>query len=87
VGSAWTSWAGNTAPNNQLKYTGASNDRDPILVAIGGSTPTNTLSGYRAEDCNLDGVVKYTGASNDRDIILLNIGGSSPTATRTEQLP
>jgi hypothetical protein len=87
VGSAWACWAGNVVANDQLKYTGASNDRDPILLAIGGGSPTSTTTGYRAEDCNLDGVVKYTGAANDRDIILINIGGSSPTLTRNEQLP
>ena len=61
--------------------------RDPILVAIGGTVPTNTITGYRLEDTNLDGIVKYTGASNDRDPILVNIGGVVPTNTRTEQLP
>jgi hypothetical protein len=25
-----------------VKYTGANNDRDPILVNIGGTVPTNT---------------------------------------------
>jgi uncharacterized repeat protein (TIGR03803 family) len=87
VGTVWTSWAGNATPNNQLKYTGSGNDRDPILLAIGGSVPTNTITGYRVEDCNMDAVVKYTGSANDRDIILLNIGGSVPTNTRAEQLP
>ncbi len=66
--------------NGELKYIGGGNDRDPILVAIGGSTPTNTVNGYRLEDVNLDGTVKYTGANNDRDPILANIGGSTPTA-------
>jgi hypothetical protein len=80
-------WTGNTVPNTQLSYTGSGNDRDPILLAIGGSVPTGTLAGYRIEDTNLDGVVKYTGSANDRDAILLNIGGSVPTATRTQQLP
>jgi hypothetical protein len=91
IGSVMALWAGNTlidvpAPR-LLKYTGASNDRDKILTAIGGTVPTNTISGYRDEDCNLDGTVKYTGSSNDRDMILVNIGGSVPTNTRTEQLP
>ncbi len=49
--------------------------------------PTNTVSGYFPEDCNLDGTVKYTGGANDRDIILLNIGGSVPTNIRNGQLP
>jgi len=26
----------------QVKYTGAANDRDPILVNIGGTVPTTT---------------------------------------------
>ena len=80
-------WAGNVLRNANLLYVGANNDRDPILSVIGGSVPTNTLSGYLQEDANLDGVAKYTGGANDRDIILSNIGGSVPTATRTEQLP
>jgi hypothetical protein len=70
-----------------LLYTNAENDRDPILLRIGGTVPTNTTTGYHAEDVNLDGVVKYTGEGNDRDPILQNIGGSVPTNTREGQLP
>jgi hypothetical protein len=91
VGTARVLWAGNTVRDTpapfRLKYTGGNNDRDPILVAIGGSVPTATLNGYHGEDCNLDGTVKYTGSANDRDMILVNIGGSVPTLTRAEQLP
>ena len=70
-----------------LKHTGSGNDRDPILTAIGGVVPTNTLVGYRSEDVNMNGTVKYTGAGNDRDPILQNIGGVVPTNTRVEQMP
>jgi hypothetical protein len=80
-------WAGNATRDLSLKYTGDSNDRDPILSAIGGTVPTNTAAGYLVTDTNLDGVVKYTGVGNDRDMILSNIGGTVPTNTRTEQLP
>ena len=80
-------WSGNVFRDNQLKYTGTDNDRDPILVDVGGVLPTNTAPGYFSSDVNLDGVVKYTGTNNDRDLILLNIGGTAPTTTRTEQLP
>ncbi|MBK7553486.1 MAG: M36 family metallopeptidase [Flavobacteriales bacterium] len=80
-------WCGNTVDDVELKYTGTTNDRDPILVAIGGILPTNTIAAYALEDVNMDGIVKYAGASNDRDPILVNVGGSVPTATRTEQLP
>lgn len=80
-------WAGNAATDHALKYTGAGNDRDPVLVRIGGTVPTAVVDGYYPEDCNLDGHVSYTGADNDRDPILVNIGGTVPTATRQEQLP
>ena len=80
-------WPGNVLPNNVVSYVGQDNDRDPILVRVGGNLPTNTVNGYWPEDVNLDGVVKYVGSDNDRDPILLVIGGNTPTNTRTEQLP
>ncbi len=80
-------WSGNVDPNNELKYTGSFNDRDPILTAIGGSVPTLTVTGYLFSDVNMDGIVKYVGAENDRDPILSNIGGSIPTVVMGEQLP
>ncbi|MEZ4740803.1 MAG: hemagglutinin protein [Flavobacteriales bacterium] len=80
-------WAGDVNSDGTIKYTGSSNDRDPILSAIGGTVPTNTVTGYRAEDVNMDGTTKYSGAGNDRDIILQNIGGVVPTNTRVEQVP
>lgn len=80
-------WAGDVNFDGALKYTGAGNDRDPILTTIGGVVPTNTVTGYHAGDVNMDGEVKYTGQDNDRDPILQNIGGAVPTNTRLEQLP
>jgi hypothetical protein len=70
-----------------IRYSGATNDRDAVLSAVGGTIPTNTVGGYRAEDVNLDGVVRYVGAGNDRDPILFTIGGSVPTAVRLVQVP
>lgn len=80
-------WAGNTVGDDRLLYAGANNDRDPILVVIGGITPTSVIAGYYREDVNLSGDVQYTGAGNDRDLILQNIGGTIPTATVIQQLP
>ena len=80
-------WAGDVSFNGQLKYVGDSNDRDPILLRIGGTTPTATATGYFIEDINLDGSVKYVGSDNDRDPILQNVGGTVPTNIRTEQVP
>jgi hypothetical protein len=87
IGANMAVWTGNALMDNTLRYTGGNNDRDPILVAIGGSIPTSTVSGYYLQDVNLDGVVRYTGINNDRDPILVNIGGVVPTNIRTEQLP
>lgn len=80
-------WAGDVTGDSQVKYTGTTNDRDPILVAVGGTIPTNTATGYAATDVNMDGTIKYTGAANDRDLILTVVGGTVPTAVRTAQLP
>jgi hypothetical protein len=87
VGGTARMWSGNVIPDNKLVYTNASNDRDPILQAIGGAVPTATIIGYRSEDVNLDGLARYTGGNNDRDPILFNIGGTIPTNIRLEQLP
>lgn len=80
-------WSGNTVEDDLLKYMGENNDRDAILSRIGGTIPTEVLSGYWPEDVNMDGVVKYVGSGNDRDLLLQNIGGVVPTITRAEQLP
>lgn len=80
-------WAGDANGDGSIRYTGFSNDRDLILQAIGGTVPTNTVSGYHQEDLNMDGIIKYTGVANDRDIILQNIGGTVPTNVRNEQFP
>jgi subtilisin-like proprotein convertase family protein len=88
VGDAMALWAGDVSADHVLRYVGEGNDRDPILVAIGGTVPTATVNGqYRQQDVNLDGAVKYVGEGNDRDPILQNVGGSVPTNTRSEQLP
>jgi hypothetical protein len=68
-------------------YTGDASDRDVVLFLIGGVIPTNTVTGYLTEDCNLDGTVRYTGTDNDRDIILNTIGGVIPTNAVIEQMP
>jgi hypothetical protein len=87
IGTRQVMVAGDANGDSQLKYTGTANDRDPILVVIGGTTPNNTLAGYQRCDLDLDGVVRYTGAGNDRDPILVNVGGTTPSNVRPAQLP
>lgn len=80
-------WAGDVNFNGNIGYTGTGNDRDPILLGIGGTTPNNVLSGYASADVNLDGQIKYTGANNDRDPILLTVGSTTPNTVRLAQVP
>lgn len=80
-------WAGNAVNDGLILYTGDANDRDAILLAIGGAVPTNSVAGYRQEDVNLDGLVKYSGSNNDRDVILNTIGGAIPTNSVVQQMP
>ncbi len=80
-------WAGDVSFNGGIKYTGSGNDRDPILIAVGSTTPNNTPGLYSTTDVNLDGVVKYTGSGNDRDPVLVNVGSTTPNNVRTQQLP
>lgn len=88
LADAYFLWAGDATGNGTLSYSGASNDRDPILIAVGGTTPNNAVNNiYDRRDTNMDGMIKYTGANNDRDIILTNVGSTAPNNTRTQQLP
>ncbi len=81
-------WAGDVSGDGQLRYTGSGNDRDPILTAVGSTTPNNTLGPiYDRRDVNMDGLVRYTGTNNDRDPILTNVGSTTPNNTRVQQLP
>ena len=86
-GSLRALWPGDVGANGVVSYVGVQNDRDPLLVAIGGVVPTNTLQGYHPQDVNMDGVVKYSGQGNDRDVILSTIGGTVPTTTRVSYAP
>ena len=87
IGAVRALWTGEVVRDGMVLYTGQNNDRDQLLVRVGGIVPTATTNGYFSEDLNMDGEVKYTGGSNDRDPILVNIGGTVPTASRAEQLP
>jgi hypothetical protein len=87
VGASQVMWMGNVTGDGLIQYTGSGNDRDPVLVRVGSTTPNNTILGYYLEDTNLDGTVKYTGGANDRDPILVNVGSTVPTNTKVEQLP
>ncbi|HPF91254.1 MAG TPA: hypothetical protein PLL57_11395 [Flavobacteriales bacterium] len=88
VGGRLVLWPGDGNADGVVKYAGSANDRDRVLVAIGGMVPTNVVSAvYDPRDIDLNGQIKYTGGTNDRDVILQSIGGVVPTSVRTAQLP
>lgn len=90
LGSVNGLWPGNvktSSVGNGIQYTGSGNDRDPILIVVGATTPNAVVPGYLVTDTNLDGVVKYTGSGNDRDVILQSVGGTTPNNVRLEQVP
>ncbi len=87
VGAVRTLWAGNVVRDDEVRYTGTGNDRDPLLLLVGPTWPTQQVSGYYDEDVTLNGVVTYAGWYNDRDPILVTVGGNTPDNTRVEQLP
>ena len=86
-GAAQLLYMGDCTGNGAVKYTGSGNDRDPILVRMGSTTPNNSVSGYFPEDVNLNGQVKYTGSGNDRDPTLINVGSTTADNIRNAQLP
>ena len=80
-------WGGNANFNNNVKYTGPSNDKDYILSTILGGVSTATISGYNQGDINFNGAVKYTGPGNDKDYLLSTILNGVITSSKTEFLP
>lgn len=81
-------WAGDVSFNGLINYIGPGNDRDPILVTVGGTSPNNVVgNAYSARDVNMDGEVRYIGSGNDRDPILVNVGSTTPNNVRSQQFP
>lgn len=84
----WGLWPGDVNFDGIVRYTGLNNDRDPILVNIGGTVPTTvTNDQYTNPDVNMDSHVKYVGMGNDRDPVLVTIGGAVPTKERKHFIP
>ena len=72
-------WAGDSDGNNEVKFSGASNDSNPVrdgVVNDAGNifgSISYTYSGYAMLDASLNGEVKFSGVSNDSNIIRDNV--------------
>jgi len=80
-------WLGDVDFNGVVKYVGTGNDRDLILVNLGGDPHAIATQFYSGADTNMDGKIRYTGSGNDRDPILVVVGSTTPNNIRTQQLP
>jgi hypothetical protein len=81
-------WSGDANNNKNVKYNGLSNDKDALILAVGGSANLNSiLYGYRTEDVNMDGKVRYNGTDNDRVVILNNVGVNTPNTILSQHTP
>lgn len=72
-------WAGDTAGNNFVRFSGANNNanviKDYILddASNGFNSVTFSSTGYLNIDVNLDGVGRFSGAGNDSNILKDNV--------------
>jgi hypothetical protein len=93
-------WAGNTTGDNQVIYSGGSNDVSPIYnfifndLANTAKTTTFVKTAYSRNDVNLSGTVVYQGPSNEVDMIMVNVlthpanlVSKSPSYIILEQIP
>lgn len=81
-------YAGNANFNANVRYGGASNDKDYILATPLATNPATVLNGvYNEGDINMNKVVRYGGASNDKDFLLATPLGTNPGAVRTQVIP
>lgn len=86
-GSVMLLYCGDASANKNVKYNGASNDKDAVLNAVGVATPNNVLIGYRTEDVNLDSKVKYNNTESDRATILNSVGANTPNLILFQHTP
>jgi hypothetical protein len=87
VGGVHALWSGDANGNKNSKYNGSSNDKDAVLMSVGIATPNNSVTGYRIEDCNMDGRIRYNNTDNDRLVILNNVGVSTPNVVLNQHTP
>jgi hypothetical protein len=87
-GGVWGMWGGDANSSGTVTFTGASNDRNSILLIVGLSDLTNIVSNvYEKADLNLSGSVTFTGAANDRNAILATVGLANLTNIVSTRVP
>jgi len=67
---------GDANSNGSIRYNSTANDKDAILMFLGGNPGGNSFQVYTPVDLNLDGVVRFNGNDADRDVILRTLNGN-----------
>ena len=81
-------WGGNANMNTNVRYNGAANDKDYILLNILGNKVALVISNvYNVSDVNMNRNVRFNGVANDKDFILLNVLNNRIAGIRTQALP
>ncbi|MBT8271654.1 MAG: hypothetical protein KJO25_06385 [Bacteroidia bacterium] len=86
-------WAGDTAGNDNVRFSGSGNDANIIKDHVLGdpanvfNSVTFSSSGYLSSDADLNGTAKFSGAGNDSNILKDNVlshpGNGFGTSTYT----
>jgi hypothetical protein len=89
IGSVYAMWGGNVNANNNVRYSGPSNDNSALLTALGGVS-TAVLGSppplvYSFADINMNGVVRYSGPANDNSVLLQNLDGNGTNVYTSHQ--
>jgi hypothetical protein len=81
-------WGGNANVNTNIRYNGAANDKDYILLnELGNNVGLVLPDIYSVADLNMNRNVRYNGAANDKDFILLNVLNSNVAGIKIQALP
>lgn len=80
-------FAGNANSNLNVRFNGASNDKDAVLTGLSGNAGTSLTNVYNVGDVNMNRVLRFNGANNDKDFILASPLLGNAATTRIQSLP
>jgi hypothetical protein len=75
---------GNANSNDNIRFTGLSNDAATILAVLSSNQAAVLNSVYHVADINMDGTLRFTGLNNDAAALLAALSGNQ-AAVLSEQ--
>lgn len=81
-------WGGNANFNTNVRFNGAANDKDYIVLnTLGNNLALVIPNVYNVADVNMNRNVRFNGAANDKDFIILNVLNNKLSAIKIQALP